>query len=188
MSELAFGEALSYFDEALTQNPDHLEASMSRGLTYWMQRDFLAARHDFDKVLNSEPNHTLARYYRGLTAMGMLDYESSIVDFEKVTSGADSTFPREDLIRAHRMTGISYLNLEKYDLALGQFTTCIEMAPEIGLHFLERGGVYEVLGKNEQAISDYEALLSISDSTNAMDLEVQSRLARLRGGAIVTNL
>ncbi|ELP56658.1 tetratricopeptide repeat family protein [Microcystis aeruginosa TAIHU98] len=62
----------------------------------------------------------------------------------------------------HYNRGIDYIQQEKYDLALAEFTKAININPRYAEAYLNRGVLYAVQGKPDLALSDYNQALNIN--------------------------
>ncbi len=62
----------------------------------------------------------------------------------------------------HYNRGVGYIQQEKYDLALAEFTKAINIDPRFAEAYLNRGLLYAVQGKPDLALSDYNQALNIN--------------------------
>ena len=62
----------------------------------------------------------------------------------------------------HYNRGVGYIQQEKYDLALAEFTKAININPRYAEAYLNRGFLYEQQEKPDLALSDYNQALNIN--------------------------
>ena len=62
----------------------------------------------------------------------------------------------------HYNRGVDYMQQEKYDLALAEFTKAIEINPRDAMAYLNRGVIYYEQGKPDLALSDFNQALNIN--------------------------
>jgi Tfp pilus assembly protein PilF len=62
----------------------------------------------------------------------------------------------------HYNRGIDYIQQEKYDLALAEFTKAINIDPRYAEAYLNRGFLYQQQGKPDLALSDYNKAININ--------------------------
>jgi tetratricopeptide (TPR) repeat protein len=78
-----YGEALEYLNRALSLNPDHLEALLLRGRTYFLLIDFDKALADFNRTIEINNRFAEGYYWRGRTYEEMKRTEDAIKDLNK---------------------------------------------------------------------------------------------------------
>ncbi|MFM7477122.1 MAG: tetratricopeptide repeat protein, partial [Microcystis aeruginosa] len=62
----------------------------------------------------------------------------------------------------HYNRGVDYIQQEKYDLALAEFTKAINIDPRYAEAYLNRGFLYEQQEKPDLALSDYNQAININ--------------------------
>ena len=62
----------------------------------------------------------------------------------------------------HYNRGIDYIQQEKYDLALAEFTKAININPRYADAYNNRGNLYQQQGKPDLALSDYNKAININ--------------------------
>ena len=62
----------------------------------------------------------------------------------------------------HYNRGVGYIQQEKYDLALAEFTKAINIDPRYAEAYLNRGFLYEQQEKPDLALSDYNQAININ--------------------------
>ncbi len=91
------------------------------------------------------------------------DFESSIELFNKAIKKTPNSK------EAHYHRGVSYLNLEKIDLAIFDFNKLIELDPNYAFYYSCRAFAKSRLGDKNGAIEDYKRSLKL-DPTNEITL------------------
>jgi len=74
-------DALIYFTIAITKDPNHTKAIISRGLTRGALKDLEGAKKDFDQALLQDPRNTAALLNRGVTLGALGRADEAIKDF-----------------------------------------------------------------------------------------------------------
>jgi len=145
-----FAEAIGFFTQAIDLAPDFDKAISNRAYCYLSKGDQENAKLDFLKLaeMGSDPGN--AFFEIGLMYAGQ-DEEQAIVFYTKAID-AKSTDPR-----FHYRRGLSYFNLEKYELAKDDFTGAITLDGKFAHAYNERGSANRMLDKLDEAIKDYKA-------------------------------
>jgi tetratricopeptide (TPR) repeat protein len=99
--------ALIYFTIAITKDPGHTKAVISRGLVRGALKDLEGAKKDFDQALLQDPRNTAALLNRGVTLGALGRAEEAIQDF----SDCIKLQPKKP--EAYRNRGISKFILGK---------------------------------------------------------------------------
>ncbi len=76
-------EAEKEFLEALIENPDHMAAHLSLGLTYMESKRYDQALESFDRAIEIEPNFAVAYADRGILYDLLGRYELALADYKK---------------------------------------------------------------------------------------------------------
>ncbi|KXX72271.1 tetratricopeptide repeat protein [Flammeovirga sp. SJP92] len=164
-----------------------------RGLSYYMENDFLNAISDFDSVIYLHPHHIDALwkkaqsyYFLGATTetiatldtitvinpdnpitwhdLGALYYKSDMLDKAKDCFTKSLILnPRLSISYNHR--GIIYENQEQYSMAFDDFTRAIQYDSSNVDAYNNRGLIYMLFEDYSQAESDFsEAILHSEDT------------------------
>ena len=99
--------ALIYFTIAITKDPGHTKAIISRGLVRGALKDLEGAKKDFDQALLQDPRNTAALLNRGVTLGALGRADEAIKDF----SDCIKLQPKKP--EAYRNRGISKFILGK---------------------------------------------------------------------------
>ena len=142
-------KAIYYFDEAINFDPDNALAYLLRGGIKLRKEIFSSAIKDFNKAIEIEPDNHLAYRSKGSALQDLGDYMGSIMNFQKSIELKPSS-------EAYYLLGLSYDDLEQYDLALEAKTNAIEVGNNNAKIYLSRGGTYLNLKMYKAACGDFK--------------------------------
>ena len=77
-----YDEAITYYDRAIDQDPDYIEAYYERGQARHYGKKYRPAILDFNKFINLNPNYVEAYYYRAEAKVRLGDSEGAKEDLE----------------------------------------------------------------------------------------------------------
>lgn len=163
-------------------------AFIRRGLAYYHLGEYLRAINDYNDTLNLGRYQADAYYCRGDAYQGLNNYQQAIEDYTaslRVRWAAFVSWKRAEaylkigdrqralqdyteVIRRKRGPAAYYhrakahAQLDEDELALKDFDTAIEGEPEFSEAYLERGEIYERLGRSEDAGFDYLKVVELS--------------------------
>lgn len=119
----------------------------------------------------------------GVTEVVVYDYMARVYDGKKIPRKAIEIlneglekFPRSCLLLQNRAA--QYLELENVDMALGDYNKIIEIDPGDSYIYLVRGQLYESLGRNREALSDYKNAIACEKKSVPVPLSLELRKAR----------
>ncbi len=171
-------DAVRNYTEALELDSTYTDAYMARGKVYWMQREYTKAVPDFNEALRLGGGDSWGYFYRGASHMALNNLDAAMEDFSVVTERND--LPDEDLARAYHWRSIGFMNMNQFEKSISEISRCIELMPEVPVHYFERGRLYEELQQTDAAMADFEQFLSMSDTENRLVNEVKARLSALQ--------
>jgi TolB-like protein/DNA-binding winged helix-turn-helix (wHTH) protein len=138
--------------QALVLDPQLAEAHAALGLVKsHYDFDFPGAQREFLKAIELNPNYSNAHlFYAGayLTPMGR--HKDAIAEMQKALEVDPLSVP------LNNMLGQTYLWAEDYDKALQQFQHTIGLDPRFPLVHFFLAGLFEELGRYEEAIQENE--------------------------------
>lgn len=148
--------AIADYTQAIQVAPQYSEAYQGRGIAYTRVGNYEQAITDFTRALDLEPEFANAYFFRA-EFPEYLRHLSVREQFEH-----DSYYFR----------GYAYLNLQKFESAIADFTKAISINPEDGTSYPFRGLAYRFSGKLEQALTDYSRAIELNkkygDRSNSM--------------------
>ena len=80
----SYGNAISFFDQVLKRDPDHLNAYLQRGFCHSLQHEYELAVADFTEVIARKNDHLWAYTSRGSAYNKLEKYELAMRDFDTV--------------------------------------------------------------------------------------------------------
>lgn len=179
LSRLDFKQAMLHFDETIRLNPKHAGAFFKRGRTLWQGSEFEKALLDLTRAIELDPDLTWAYFFRAASLVSLNRYDDSLGDLDHVID--TDAFEKPDMVRAHTWRAIAHQNLKNYDAAIHDYTRCIELHPDRYIHRADRGWVYEMTGKTEEAVEDYNVALSMDGLDREMERLIEGRIIKLGG-------
>ena len=151
-----YGQAITYYDQAIELDPDYADAYFYQGLAYSNLGDHKQAIADYTKAIELDPNYAKAYNNRGVAYYYQGDYEQAIADYSK----AIELDP--DYAEAYNNRGVAHRKLGNYEQGIADYNKAIELDPNYVEAYASRGYAYYGLSDYEQAIADY---------TNAIELD-----------------
>ena len=168
--------ALKDLNKAIKLSPNVAETYLLRGLVYLATQKFELAKADFTK--NIELGGTMGSrnegyYYRSLVYLGLNDAEHAIADLSKAIEQSEG----EELSRYLYEKGKIYFSLQKYELAIADFSASIKVdsshKAEKAITYFSRGTSYLNINKLDEGIKDLTKALQL-DPTDIRSLFYRS--------------
>ncbi|MGC6415544.1 MAG: tetratricopeptide repeat protein [Bradymonadia bacterium] len=145
------------------------------GLVHLKQDDVRSALQAFTAAVKAEPNYSPSRLNLGAIAFNYRDYETSLRHFDVVVKREPKNLIAI-LSRAAALRG-----LERFDQAESGYRSVLKVQPNhSGAHF-NLGVLYqEYLSKPEQALKEFEAVLSSDERSASLRQDVTNRIKAIR--------
>jgi tetratricopeptide (TPR) repeat protein len=152
----AAAAALADFATAIALAPGLASAYMHRAEVLFKEARFDEALADCEEVLRLTPNSVTARMTRGHVYHRKGDHAAALADFEWVAQ-------REpDNSQAHFYTGLACGKLGELPRAIRSLTEALRLDPENGRAWANRGHVYQMDGRPEEALDDFARAATFS--------------------------
>ncbi len=121
---------------------------LSAGHKYFRKKQYDRAIKLYSAVLAKKPDNIEALYWRGRAFENKGDRQKALEDYESVIT--------RDPIYAYAYNHIAwiYINSKTWDKAIAYLTKSIQVAPENGWAYYNRGRCYYKLGEQEKALAD----------------------------------
>jgi len=150
-------KALLDFETAIELDPLCGMAYYGRGWVKHTYGDYQGELQDAIQALKCDRDNA-GMYYRriGSACHGLKDYTNAILAYNEAIR-LNSNLDEGTLYNR----GLCYTDMGEFQLALADFSRCLELDPDWTWAFTQRGWVYYKLGKYRQAVSDYNAALHI---------------------------
>lgn len=156
-ARLELGEyktAIDDFTEAIKREPYKAEHYYDRSWTYYRLDENDFAIMDISKALELNPKNALYYHSKGEFEFWSGRYNEALFD---ITRGIELLPTKKKyLLRAD-----CYCELERYNEALADFNTAIELDNEYAIAYCRRGQLYEAMDKLELAENDYNKAIEI---------------------------
>jgi tetratricopeptide (TPR) repeat protein len=155
LAQEKFKEAIADFSTALELDPDNLEARLLRARAYQQDGDLKRAREDLDALLKKQPGLVAALELRAIMAASNRDFKQAIADFEELLKVA----PNNAELLAQ--LGVLYQANKRPRAAIEKFNAALKQDEGLFVALRGRADAYLSIGKQEQAIADYEQALNM---------------------------
>ncbi|THB70547.1 MAG: hypothetical protein D6B28_08975 [Gammaproteobacteria bacterium] len=161
MSEKQFAQAEIEFKQSLSISPTAVEPlnGLVRSFLYRQQHDLAIAW--LDRVVEKNPKHAVAYNLLGEVQLGQKQHKKAKAAFEKAISVKDTWW-----IPYRGLAG-TYLAMKQDKKALETYTKALEKDPKAIRIRTDKALLLEKFGKYEQAISEYETIMTQQESAVA---------------------
>ena len=150
-----FKEAIEDFSTALELDQDNLEARLLRARAYQQDGDAKRAREDLDILLKKQPGLVAGLELRAVLAASNREFTQAIADFEELLKVA----PKNAELLAQ--IGVLYQASKKPRAAIEKFNAALEQDEGLFAALRGRADAYLSVGKQAEAIADYERALKV---------------------------
>lgn len=161
-SELgAYKGAQTDFSQAifLNANANNIEIYYHRGISYYMENDFLNAIADFDSVLNLQNDHIGALWKKAQSFYFIGENLQTINALDEIT-----IIQPDDPIVWHDLGTLYYKNKELHK-AKDCFTKSLILNPRLSISYNHRGIIHENLKQYSLAFDDFTRAIQYDSST-----------------------
>jgi tetratricopeptide (TPR) repeat protein len=162
-----FDEAIMFFSGYLSRHPGDTAAYSGRATAFWYAENWIPAVNDYSQILQADRENIEALANRGQVFAEMGSFRAALEDLNKALqlvhssptpSGADNQqSDREAFIRRGRAEAVC--GLGDTAAALVELERSLQICPENAWAWYTRAQVYEKLGDQQKAASDYEIAL-----------------------------
>jgi tetratricopeptide (TPR) repeat protein len=147
--------AISDYDRAIDLDPAVKEVYNNRGFARQLKGDLDGAIADFTKAVEIDANFAAAYYNRARASSAKGDLDRAIVDFTRAIEAPHNPYLSEShdgrgLVRHKRGDSVG---------AIADFTKAIEINPDNIYAYKNRGYVLLLLGRDREALKDFDYLL-----------------------------
>ncbi|MEM9162697.1 MAG: tetratricopeptide repeat protein [Cyanobacteria bacterium P01_F01_bin.4] len=152
--------AIADCTQGLQINPEITESYLNRGLAYYHLGQYSDAIADYQQLINQHPEDHRAYYNLGLAQSALGNH---IAALEIYNIALQNTAPSNVTATAeiYNDRGVSYLQLERYQAALVDFTQALDFGNNPRAYF-NRGCCYHHLKDYLLAIQDLSRALSVT--------------------------
>jgi tetratricopeptide (TPR) repeat protein len=152
----SFSDPMTFFNAAISQNPDNALMYNNRGYVKVDIGDFQEAINDYTKAIELNPNFALFYYNRGNAYSDKRDLENAIKDYDKVIE------LNPDNADAYNNRGIAYKDKGDFEKAIKDYDKVIELNPDDADAYNNRGSAYNEKGDHELAIKAYDKAIELN--------------------------
>lgn len=152
-----FNEALGFYSQAISLEPEFKEAFKNRGITYTMIRDNESALKDFDAALDLSSTDADLYNFRGFAHAEIAHETGDSSHFVQAIKDIKKSIALDSgYAESYLNLGIVYMWLGDNELALEKMNHAIARNPANGKAFYDRGIVHKKLGNLPLACLDWE--------------------------------
>ena len=149
-------------EKALELDPQMAEGHVSRAATRLVYDwDWSRSEQELQHALVLNPNYATAHHWYALLLSALSRHDSAISEVRR----AQELDPLSVIIAAS--AGWIHIHARKYDLAIDQFRKALELDSLCAPAHSGLGELYDMQGKNEQALAEYLRLASLTGGSFA---------------------
>jgi tetratricopeptide (TPR) repeat protein len=172
-----YDKAIADYTKAIEIDPNKGYVYSNRGTAYLRKKDYDRAIADYTKAIEFNPKWADDYYdYRGIAydakgehGLAISDYNKAIeIDTKRIEDDLKNNPSYASRSLSYASRGKVYGHKKEYDLAIADFNKAIEIEPAYGVHYYDRGIVYEALGRKNEAIADYRRAPNVQESKDGL--------------------
>jgi tetratricopeptide (TPR) repeat protein len=169
-------EAIKHFSQALNTNPTDTSALSGIIRAHLLAENLKDAQKVIDNAIQHHPNNPEFHIRRGILNNLRGQPRKAITDFDTAIGLSNGTNNIQILINR----GIAYIQDERYDDAINDFTEVLNINPRYAPALNQRAFSYYKLGNFNESINDYNKIIDLNPE-NAMNYYNRG-MAYLRSG------
>ncbi|MDJ0647710.1 MAG: tetratricopeptide repeat protein [Xenococcaceae cyanobacterium MO_188.B19] len=151
-----YAVAIALIDELISFCPNNALDYNNRGLMHFRNNQLTEALKDLTHALEIDPNLDSAYNNRANCYVAQGDLVAAISDYDQALDINPAN------IRAWINQGITFRDLESYDLAISNFDICLVLSHNLAERvYGERGRAYHLRGDWNCAVADYQKSLEL---------------------------
>lgn len=150
-------KAISSFLTTLQVQPEYRDAMIQLGIMYSMQENPIALKY-YDNAYKLDTTDVFPLYGKGV-------YYQDKGDFELAKQEYVNTIMKDrNYTSTYYNLGYIYMQQDSFDKAFRQYDILTKLNPQDPEAYFNRGLSYEMLGKKEDAITDYKQALVFDET------------------------
>ncbi|MEZ4888129.1 MAG: tetratricopeptide repeat protein [Chitinophagales bacterium] len=154
-------KAISDYDQYITMRPNNTKGYFERGIVYLQKKAYQKAIIDFNEVLKLQAKNVNALKYKGIALLESRQYEEAVKNYTRMLALQKENAQKE----AYLQRAKAYENLQKFDAAIADYTSILELLPNDVNALLSRGGIYFQQNQFEAALLDMNKVLTAKPQT-----------------------
>ncbi len=154
----AYANPMTFYTEAIAQNPDCALAYNNRGVLYEHQEQLDNAIADYSKAIERKPDNSKAAYNRGVLYARKGLYSQAIEDYTR------AIMFKTDYMEAYLNRGNLFGQQNEYNKAIADYSKAIELKPSFAMAYNNRGTIYSKMGKADKAIEDFTKAIALDSN------------------------
>ena len=190
LQEKKYAEALTYFNEAISEDPEAFFIYQNRAICRLELNDTTGAISDFKTNIRLEPENTESKYALGNIYKKQADSINASIWFEQAIAQADNGFSQTKLLYMNNFLGNYYRAAEKYDSAVICYNRVKIYDPQNSSVFINSAVCYFQLDSLDRFCNDLERAFVLGGNVNCIALKSYcngcSHLIDERGGKVDT--
>lgn len=156
-----FSNAIPNYTKAIQLDSSAAASYIRRGFSYHYTGDVPKAYEDYDRAVKLDPKLKSEPYVQCML------YDVTADDANVGISTCTKTINEfKSFSLAYYKRGVAYRAQEKYDLALRDFSTSIQLYPEFFNSIIYRGLIYVTQNNNSAAITEYTKAIQVGGANN----------------------
>lgn len=154
-------ERIGFWTDIIQKYPMKVPlAYHNRGLTYYRQKDYVAAINDFNVVISQKPFFSNTYSFRGMSKSALNNPMGAIADF------SSALMLKSDLFEIYNSRGLEYKKMNDLNAAFNDFNSSIRINPSFADAYTNLGLLFLESGRPKEAIQYFSKSIEISPKTH----------------------
>ena len=148
-------EAAGYFGQALSLQPDYIDALNRLGVIRLTQGRLDEAVATFSRMVELQPDNPQAHFNLGIALYDQGKLDAAVASFRRLVA------LQPDYVEAHYNLGNFLMEQGKLDEAINSFNKALELKPDYAEARCNLGLLYKELGQTDDAVASFKKALSL---------------------------
>ncbi|MBS2037764.1 tetratricopeptide repeat protein [bacterium] len=145
-----YNQAIQFLNQALSEDPDYLDALYMLGLSYFGQKNYAKAEEQLQVVIRRDPQFLEAYQYLGQVYMAQKKYDQAKAHFQKMTGVPGAG------VAAQYCLGVVYYQQKNLAMAEKSWREAVRLDNKDARSHNNLGVLSSVQGKHVEALAEFQ--------------------------------